>query len=157
MYHAALLTAQCTMYMVFGHYRMCFVDQGRDQTSDQRFPRSLLLDFLAYAQNMESVLNLYLTLLYAYWSWMKQVNFGKFEIEHKQITRITVVPSKISMAKQSFCQFSYKESRKGYGTGNSQAVTHPSTNPACGCLTSEIERNRVYSTEYGRIRQERDL
>ena len=40
---------------------------------------------------------------------------------------------------------------KGYGTGYSQAVTHPSTNPACGCLTSEIERDRVHSTEYGRI------
>ena len=35
----------------------------------------------------------------------------------------------------------------------SQAVTHPSTNPACGCLTSEIERDRVHSTEYGRIQQ----
>ena len=43
---------------------------------------------------------------------------------------------------------------KGYGTGNSQAVTHPSTNPACACLTSEIERDRVYSGEYGRIRQD---
>ena len=27
------------------------------------------------------------------------------------------------------------------------------TNPACGCLTSEIERDRVHSTEYGRIQQ----
>ena len=44
---------------------------------------------------------------------------------------------------------------KGYGTGDSQAVTHPSTNPACGCLTSEIERDRVHSTEYGRIQQAR--
>ena len=43
---------------------------------------------------------------------------------------------------------------KGYGTGYSQAVTHPSTNPACSCLTSEIERDRVHSTEYGRIRQQ---
>ena len=42
---------------------------------------------------------------------------------------------------------------KGYGTGYSQAVTHPSTNPACSCLTSEIERDRVHSTEYGRIRR----
>ena len=44
-----------------------------------------------------------------------------------------------------------KLNSKGYGTGDSQAVTHPSTNPACGCLTSEIERDRVHSTEYGRI------
>ena len=29
---------------------MCYVDQGRDQTSDQRFPRSLLLDFLVEPQ-----------------------------------------------------------------------------------------------------------
>ena len=62
-------------------------------------------------------------------------------------------PFKKSIAKLSF---SYKI-EKGYGTGNSQAVTHPSTNPACSCLTSEIERDRVYSTEYGRIRHERDL
>ena len=45
-----------------------------------------------------------------------------------------------------------KNLKKGYCTGDSQAVTHPSTNPACGCLTSEIERDRVHSTEYGRIR-----
>ena len=44
-----------------------------------------------------------------------------------------------------------KSFAKGYGTGNSQAVTHPSTNPACSCLTSQIERDGVYSTEYGRI------
>ncbi|CAK8696369.1 unnamed protein product [Clavelina lepadiformis] len=28
----------------------------------------------------------------------------------------------------------------------SQAVTHPSTNRARGCLTSEIERDQVFST-----------
>jgi hypothetical protein len=44
-----------------------------------------------------------------------------------------------------------RQKTKGYGTGYSQAVTHPSTNPACSCLTSEIERDRVHSTEYGRI------
>ena len=48
--------------------------------------------------------------------------------------------------------FSINFKKKGYCTGDSQAVTHPSTNPACGCLTSEIERDRVHSTEYGRIR-----
>ncbi|CAK8685347.1 unnamed protein product [Clavelina lepadiformis] len=32
------------------------------------------------------------------------------------------------------------------------AVTHPSTNRVGGCLTSEIERDRVYSTWYGRRR-----
>ena len=47
--------------------------------------------------------------------------------------------------------FGNHEKWKGYGTGYSQAVTHPSTNPACSCLTSEIERDRVHSTEYGRI------
>ena len=49
-------------------------------------------------------------------------------------------------------QFAKKMGGKWYCTGDSQAVTHPSTNPACGCLTSEIERDRVHSTEYGRIR-----
>ncbi|CAK8685418.1 unnamed protein product [Clavelina lepadiformis] len=39
-----------------------------------------------------------------------------------------------------------------YNTRYSQAVTHPSTNRARGCLTSEIERDRVYSTWYGRRR-----
>ncbi|CAK8696364.1 unnamed protein product [Clavelina lepadiformis] len=32
------------------------------------------------------------------------------------------------------------------------AVTHPSTNRARGCLTSEIERDQVYSTGNGRRR-----
>ncbi|CAK8685401.1 unnamed protein product [Clavelina lepadiformis] len=32
------------------------------------------------------------------------------------------------------------------------AVTHPSTNRVGGWLTSEIERDRVYSTWYGRRR-----
>ncbi|CAK8685354.1 unnamed protein product [Clavelina lepadiformis] len=35
------------------------------------------------------------------------------------------------------------------------AVTHPSTNRARGFLTSEIERDRVYSTWYGRRRFQR--
>ena len=30
-------------------------------------------------------------------------------------------------------------------------VTHPNANPSSGCLTREIERDRVHSTEYGRI------
>ncbi|CAK8696381.1 unnamed protein product [Clavelina lepadiformis] len=40
------------------------------------------------------------------------------------------------------------------------AVTYPSTNEARGCLTSEIERDRVSSTWYGRRRfqmKENDL
>ncbi|CAK8685417.1 unnamed protein product [Clavelina lepadiformis] len=32
------------------------------------------------------------------------------------------------------------------------AVTHPSTNRVRGCLTTEIDRDRVYSTWYGRRR-----
>ncbi|CAK8685396.1 unnamed protein product [Clavelina lepadiformis] len=35
---------------------------------------------------------------------------------------------------------------------NKMAVTHPSTNRVGGWLTSEIERDRVYSTWYGRRR-----
>ena len=34
--------------------------------------------------------------------------------------------------------------------GNSYAVTHPSTNQSRRCLTSEIGRDRVHSTWYGR-------
>ena len=40
------------------------------------------------------------------------------------------------------------------GTGGSQAVTHPSTNPAQRCLTSVIGRELVCSTWYGRWREE---
>ena len=39
-----------------------------------------------------------------------------------------------------------KQSKAWY----SQAVTHPSTNRARGCLTSVIGRELVYSTRYGR-------
>ena len=36
---------------------------------------------------------------------------------------------------------------------SSQAVPHPSTNRALCCLTSEVERDPVHSTRYGRRRQ----
>ena len=42
--------------------------------------------------------------------------------------------------------------KKAYDTRYSQAVTHPSTNRARGCLTSVIGRELVYSTWYGRKR-----
>ena len=35
---------------------------------------------------------------------------------------------------------------------SSQAVPHPSTNRALRCLTSEVERDPVHSTRYGRQR-----
>ena len=37
---------------------------------------------------------------------------------------------------------------------SSQAVPHPSTSRALCCLTSEVERDPVHSTRYGRRRQE---
>ena len=40
--------------------------------------------------------------------------------------------------------------QKTYSTGYSQAVTHPSTNPAQCCLTSVIRREPVHSAWYGR-------
>ena len=36
---------------------------------------------------------------------------------------------------------------------SSQAVPHPSTNRALSCLTSEVERDPVHSTRYGRQRR----
>ena len=42
---------------------------------------------------------------------------------------------------------------KAYDTRYSQPVTHASTNRAQRCLTSEIRRDRVYSTWYGRRRR----
>ena len=46
--------------------------------------------------------------------------------------------------------------QKAYSTGYSQAVTHPSTNPALRCLTAVIRRELVFSTWYGR-RQETSI
>ena len=43
--------------------------------------------------------------------------------------------------------------KKVYDTGYSQAVTHPSTNPARRCLTSVIRRELVLSAWYGRRRK----
>ena len=43
--------------------------------------------------------------------------------------------------------------KKAYDTQYSQPVTHVSTNWARRSLTSEIGRDRVYSTWYGRKRQ----
>ena len=42
---------------------------------------------------------------------------------------------------------------KAYNTRYSQAVTHPSTDRARHCLTSQIGRDGVYSTWYGRRQQ----
>ena len=42
--------------------------------------------------------------------------------------------------------------QKAYDTRYSQAVTHPSTNRARRCLTSQIGRDGVYSAWYGRRR-----
>ena len=43
--------------------------------------------------------------------------------------------------------------KKAYSTQrSSQAVPHPSTNRALCCLTSDVERDPVHSTRYGRQR-----
>ncbi|KAL7698370.1 hypothetical protein NQL31_003695 [Lotmaria passim] len=39
-----------------------------------------------------------------------------------------------------------------YGTRGSQVITDLSTNRACGCLTSQIGRDMVFSPKYGRTR-----
>jgi hypothetical protein len=46
----------------------------------------------------------------------------------------------------------YNKYQKAYNTGDSQAVSDPSTNPAQRCLTCQIGRDGVYSTWYGRKR-----
>lgn len=46
-----------------------------------------------------------------------------------------------------------KEKWEAYDTGYSQAVTHPSTNPARQGLTSVIGREPVFSLWYGRRRK----
>ncbi len=40
----------------------------------------------------------------------------------------------------------------GYDTEGSRVITDLSTNSACGCLTSQIGRDVVFSTKYGRTR-----
>ena len=42
------------------------------------------------------------------------------------------------------------QNKEAYDTGYSQAVTHPSTNPARQSLTSVIGREPVFSLWYGR-------
>ena len=46
-----------------------------------------------------------------------------------------------------------KTKKKANNTRYSQAVTHPSTNRAQCCLTSQIGRDAVCSTRYGRWQQ----
>ena len=48
--------------------------------------------------------------------------------------------------------FSMKKVPKAYNTRYSQAVTHPNTNRARRCLASQIRRDGVCSTWYGRRR-----
>ena len=49
------------------------------------------------------------------------------------------------------CSMEANGSRKADSTWRcSQAVPHPSTNQALGSLTSEVRRDPVYSTRYGR-------
>ena len=47
-----------------------------------------------------------------------------------------------------------KKHQNAMSTGNSQAVTHPSTNPAQRCLTSVIRRELVCSPWYGHWREQ---
>ena len=63
----------------------------------------------------------------------------------------TVAQNPTAQPGTSAAPYEGKKKRKGvYDTGYSQAVTHPSTNPAQRCLTSVIGRERVFSTWYGR-------
>ena len=66
---------------------------------------------------------------------------------NKQITQIKLPqPAVLSVATAS--------SDKADSTWRcSQAVPHPSTNQALGSLTSEVRRDPVYSTRYGRQRE----
>ena len=45
-----------------------------------------------------------------------------------------------------------KFEKREYGTEGSQVITDLSTNRACGCLTSQIGRDMVFSAKYGRTR-----
>ena len=49
-----------------------------------------------------------------------------------------------------FVRQNERERKEAYSTWYSQAVSHPSTDRALGCLTSVIGREPVYSTWYGR-------
>ena len=43
--------------------------------------------------------------------------------------------------------------KREYGTEGSQVITDLSTNRACSCLTSQIGRDMVFSTKYGRTQR----
>ena len=58
--------------------------------------------------------------------------------------------------KRQACTFN-QTTKKAYDTQYSQPVTHVSTNWARRSLTSEIGRDRVFSTWYGRKREKTDL
>ena len=58
----------------------------------------------------------------------------------------------ISMNAKTLKQTKTKFKSRAYDTGDSQAVSDPSTNPAQRCLTCEIGRDRVCSAWYGRRR-----
>ena len=58
------------------------------------------------------------------------------------------VQIKIEWKKGASCPL--PECKKTYSTGYSQAVTHPSTNPAQCCVTSVVKREPLHSAWYGR-------
>ena len=61
---------------------------------------------------------------------------------------------RMSIGIRRLCQWRDTRAQKASSTlRTSQAVPHPSTDRAFGCLTSEFRWDRVYSTEYGRWRK----
>ena len=70
-------------------------------------------------------------------------------VEYSQIRHIATGDIELTGRKKwHLCQL--LASKKTYSTGYSQAVTHPSTNPAQCCLISMIRREPVHSAWYGR-------
>ena len=66
------------------------------------------------------------------------------------VPKKTTIPREIDAYKVKFLIKQNPAKVKAYNTGCSQAVTHPSTDPARRCLTSVIGREPVHSAWYGR-------
>ena len=82
-----------------------------------------------------------------------------YRTKHCEFLRKTATKGRMQMGFRTEIGIEYKKKetswsivdcKKTYSTGYSQAVTHPSTNPAQCCLTSVIRREPVHSAWNGR-------
>ena len=79
---------------------------------------------------------------------LAQIHFNPFN-SLLQVALQAYQSAGIQLTTTTGCITGKKLAKKVYDTGYSQAVTHPSTNPAQCCLTSVIGQELVLSAWYG--------